>query len=130
MFDFIERLSDLSNYAFRLGIANATIDIKLDEDTIITSSDFLQILEKGSPLRDIVATRPIERTFLMMQNKIRLTYEQCIDAIVKDDATYNIIRDMLRRLAQRLNIMLKNNVTENIRADIVCNLFYKGIKIN
>ena len=130
MLDLFEQISNLSNYSFELGIANSTIEIKLNDDETALSSDFLKMLEYGSPLHNIFATRPIERTWLTMKDMMLTEYENCIDLIIKYDVKRQVIDERMRNLARLLQLRLQHFVKNDMKSEIVCLLFYKGVKIN
>lgn len=130
MVDFLEKLSDLSNYSFHLGISNATMQIQLSDDETVSSDDFLRILENGSPLHSITATRPIERTWLVTKNMIIRTYDECSRMIIEQNAQRILIEDKMRFAANLIKIMLQQFVDQRISDQITCQVFYKGRKIN
>lgn len=130
MDEMFNRIDDLQEYSFMLGIKNSYATITLNDGELAQSSDFLMMLEQGSPLHNVTASRPIERTWLTMKNLIVETYETCVDMIIKQDTKQQFIEEKLINLANLLKFRLQMFVDSRIRDQITCYIFYKGRKIN
>ena len=130
MFDFVDKISALSNYSFVVGIANSTINVSLSDESSVPSDDFLRMLENGSLLNEIIASRPIERTWLILKDMMQQEYVRCIELIVSKNVKLSVIDERMRILGIKLAAQLKMQVNASIRNDIECQVFYKGKKIN
>lgn len=128
-----EKLSNLSKYSFKLGIANttATIDLSLDPNIKdeVNVSDFLYFEENGSPLKNILPTKPLSRTFSMMQSSIARVYDDIVEGIVEKNYTRNDITFMLKNEANQLVNMAKTISDKKISNYIICDVLYEGIKV-
>lgn len=130
MHDFLDKIEDLFKYSFRLGIQNSYTIITLNDEESTSAADFLRLLEYGSPLHNIAATKPLERTWLIMRMQILKTYDDCIDLLLRKNATKAEIDERMMLLATIMQANLKMLVDARIRNDVTCKLYYKGAKIN
>ena len=126
-FKMIERLS---SYEFHLGIFNSTIVVPLSDDLSVNSADYLYMLENGSPLNNIVAKRPIEKTWLLMKEIILDYYDRCLRGIIEYGWQRDHIETRLVDCANRLKLTLQSQINDAIQKDIKCYLYLAGRKIN
>lgn len=133
MIEMLEKISYLSEFSFKIGISNTAITITLkdeENEEVVELPDFLRMLENGSILHNIVATRPLEKTWLIMKEEIVNTYNDCIASIINDDIDKQKILTKLIFLKNRIKAMLQQNVPAELKDFVTCELYHKYAKIN
>lgn len=121
----LDAIRELSDYKINVGIFNNNISVSITDNESVLQSEMLFFLENGSVNFGIVATHPIERTWLTLKDEIVMAYEGCIDDILSN-LRYEY---RLTLLAQRIASVLKNYVTADIRNSIECYITRHGQKI-
>lgn len=132
MLDVIDfkSIDRLSKYRFHLGVLTSHITIAMPDETNISSAEYLYIQENGSPLQEIVATRPIEKTYLLLKQEIFNTYDRCIKGIIEENWSNQQVDFQMIDCANKLKNMLRMQVDSKIKNDIDCKVFISNRKIN
>ena len=128
MDELLKDIDELNDYSFKIYVTNPSKIISLSDDEQANADDFLRMLENGSPLHDIVASRPIERTWLTVKDKCIVTYNECVDSILsnkKNDVMLKMID-----LANFITNIANQYVDSKLRNNIACHVYYKDRKIN
>ena len=130
----VELLQRLSSYKFTLGIKNSSLQIDISNDPEVkeevNAAELLYILENGSPLHNVIAVRPIEKTWLELQEHFAQSYNRCVEGIIAKNWSVQDIEIELTDCSHKLENRLKMNVDQRIKDTIECSLYYQGRKIN
>lgn len=133
----LTKIEELSKFKFVLCVTDESESIQIslepaDEDgnsQSVSASDYLYMLEKGSPLWGMLATKPIELTVSVCQTKIHNTLSNCIDLIMNDGSDEQVnalLIDCMHKITNAFN----ENVDQKLKHHVICKLLKNNKKIS